>query len=77
MDSYLHRREKRMEQPLDFTPDSPLKLHGTINLVFIGMVIAAILMSAYWKPGIAFRIHTVEVELQNIVRDGVFVLATL
>jgi len=77
MDLYLHRREQRQERPFDFTPDSPLKLHGTINFILIGLVIGAILMSAYWKPGVAFHIHTVEVELQNIVRDGIFVVATL
>ena len=77
MDLYLHRREKRQERPFDFTPDSPLKLHGMINFILIGLIIGAILMSAYWKPGITFRIQAVEVELQNVVRDGVFIAATV
>ena len=37
-------------------------------------VIAAILMSAAWKPGIEFDIHGVHVELQNIVRDAVILV---
>ena len=77
MDWYLHHREERMEHPLDFTPDSPLSLHGKINILLIALVIGAILMSAYWKPGIAFRVYTVELALQDIVRDLVFAAATL
>lgn len=77
MDWYLHHREEREEHPFDFTPDSPLSLHGKINLLLIALVIAAILMSAYWKPGIALTIYTVELPLQDLVRDAVFVIATL
>jgi Na+/H+ antiporter NhaD/arsenite permease-like protein len=77
MDAFLHRREKRLESLLDFTPDSPLKLHGTVNFVLIGLVIAAILMSAYWKPGVTLPIYNVDVELQNVVRDGIFIVAVI
>ena len=77
MDIRLHKREERLHHPLDPTPDSPLKLHGLINFVFLAIVIAAILMSAYWKPGISFSIAGVEVQLQNVVRDVIFVLAAL
>ncbi|MGN6463183.1 MAG: sodium:proton antiporter [Pseudolabrys sp.] len=77
MDWYLHRREERKEHPFDFTPDSPLALHGKINLLLIALVIAAILMSAYWKPGVTFTLYTVDLPLQDLVRDAVFVIATL
>ena len=74
LDWYLHRREERADHPLDPTPDKPLKLHGTVNFVLIGVIIAAILMSAYWKPGISFTIVGVELPLQNLLRDALFVL---
>ncbi len=77
LDMVLHQREERMQHPLDPTPDSPLKLHGLLNFVWIGAVVAAILMSASWKPGVAFTIAGVPVETQNIVRDAIFVLAAL
>ena len=38
----------------------------------IGVIIAAILMSAYWKPGITFNLLGIQVELQNIIRDADF-----
>jgi Na+/H+ antiporter NhaD/arsenite permease-like protein len=77
LDMLLHQREERLHHPFDPTPDSPLKLHGLLNFVWIGVVIAAILMSASWKPGVAFTIAGVPVETQNIVRDVIFVLAAL
>jgi Na+/H+ antiporter NhaD/arsenite permease-like protein len=39
-------------------------------------VIAAILVSAWWKPGIDFAIGNTRVELQNALRDIVFVAAS-
>jgi Na+/H+ antiporter NhaD/arsenite permease-like protein len=62
-----------MGHPLDPTPDSPLSLHGKVNFLLIGVIIAAILMSAYWKPGISFAIAGVELEFQNLLRDAIFV----
>jgi Na+/H+ antiporter NhaD/arsenite permease-like protein len=47
------------------------------NLALIGVVIAAILMSAYWKPGVAFAIGGARIELQDMLRDTVFVAAAL
>ena len=75
MDVVLHKRENRLHHPFDPTPDSPLKLHGAVNFLLLAAVIAAILMSAHWKPGVTFSIGGVPVELQNVVRDIIFVLA--
>ena len=72
LDIYLHRKE-RAGSIKDPTPDSPLKLHGKINLLLIGVIIAAILMSAYWKPGIVFNVLGTELKLQDLIRDGIFV----
>ncbi len=46
----LHQRRR------DPTPDSPLQLHGKINLLLLGVIIAAILISASWKPGMTFTV---------------------
>jgi Na+/H+ antiporter NhaD/arsenite permease-like protein len=77
LDWFLHRREKRQAHPFDPTPDSPLKLHGCVNFALIGIVVAAILMSAWWKPGVTIPLLGIEIELQNIVRDAVFVLVVV
>jgi Na+/H+ antiporter NhaD/arsenite permease-like protein len=76
LDTVLYRKEGK--PPLrDPTPDKKVRLRGLVNLGLIGVVIAAILMSAAWKPGVSFSIHGVVVELQTALRDLVFVLATL
>ncbi|MBX9710462.1 MAG: sodium:proton antiporter, partial [Xanthobacteraceae bacterium] len=77
VDLYMHHREGRFSAIKDLTPDSPLKLHGTVNLLLIAVVIAAILMSAQWKPGIAFHLAGVELQLQDVLRDAIFVAVTL
>ena len=75
LDIYLHRRESKMPLP-DPTPDSPLHLHGKVNLLLLLVIIAAILMSGSWKPGISFTVLGTPVELQNLLRDVVLVIVT-
>lgn len=76
LDTYLHYLEGNFPKKADPTPDSPLRLHGKINLLLIGVIIAAILISASWKPGISFTIAGTTVELQNVLRDLTFVVVT-
>jgi hypothetical protein len=78
VDVILYRRETDFLPPVaDPTPDSVLGVKGLYNLAFIGVVIAAILMSAYWKPGITFEIGGARLELQNVLRDTIFVATAL
>ncbi len=71
-DSFLYRREDSREAPAeaaDSGPQEPLGLEGTVNLLLLVGVVAAVLMSGIWKPGIEFNVYHVHVELQNLVRD--------
>ncbi|KAA2237878.1 sodium:proton antiporter [Salinarimonas soli] len=79
LDTILYRRERDYFRPLpDPTPDNPrIQVTGGANFALIGVVIAAILFSASWKPGVTFSIGGVPIELQNAVRDIVFVAAAL
>ena len=77
IDLYFHHREGRFKRIKDPTPDSPLKLHGKINLLLIAIIIVAILMSAQWKPGVTFLIGGAELQLQDLARDVIFILVTL
>jgi Na+/H+ antiporter NhaD/arsenite permease-like protein len=52
-------------------------VRGLVNIPLIGVVIAAILMSATWKPGVALTVFGVPLEWQNILRDAVFVAVAL
>ncbi len=44
-------------------------LEGKINLLLLLGVIASVLLSGMWKPGITISVYHVPVELQNITRD--------
>jgi Na+/H+ antiporter NhaD/arsenite permease-like protein len=53
------------------------RLYGLINLPLIAAIIAIILLSATWKPGVTLTVLGTHVELQNLVRDGALVLIAL
>ena len=74
VDLWLFRSETT--PPAQQRPE-PLKIRGLFNFVLFAAIIAAILGSAKWKPGIAFHVYTVTVELQNVLRDGALVLMAL
>ena len=76
LDVYLRRREDRMPKMKDPTPDAPLRLHGKANLLLLLVIIAAILLSGSWKPGISFTVLGTLVELQNLLRDAILVIVT-
>jgi len=69
IDSWYYRREGVL--PVDPTPDDAPKfgLEGAINFLPLFAVVALVLMSGTWKPGISFDVWGTEVELQQIVRD--------
>jgi Na+/H+ antiporter NhaD/arsenite permease-like protein len=72
LDRFFWRSE---DAPLvDPTPDKPIRLRGLVNLALIGVVVAAILVSASWRPGFAVDILGVRLEGQDMARNAVFAL---
>jgi Na+/H+ antiporter NhaD/arsenite permease-like protein len=54
----------------DPTPDTPrLGLEGAANVGLLAVVVALVLQSGLWKPGIAFDVMGTPVALQSLVRD--------
>jgi len=76
VDSWYYKREG--VQAADPTPDtSGLGLDGAINFLPLLAVVALVLMSGTWKPGITFDVFGTTVELQSLVRDVLLVGVTL
>ncbi|MEO5757465.1 MAG: sodium:proton antiporter [Mesorhizobium sp.] len=71
IDIFLHRREDGAPKIKDPTPDSKVRIRGLPNIPLLAGVIAAILVSAAWKPSVSFSIQGVTLELQNLIRDAV------
>jgi Na+/H+ antiporter NhaD/arsenite permease-like protein len=77
IDSIFFAKEGRPQAP-DPTPDTPrLGLLGLANIPLLIGVIAAILMSGLWKPGISFDVYGTPVELQNLLRDAIILVLAL
>jgi len=76
LDRWFYRQEG--VKPVDPTPDTrSFGIEGGINFVLLGAVVALVLMSGIWKPGIAFDVAGTEVGLPQIVRDGALIGVTL
>lgn len=73
VDTLLYRREKQVPPATDETGAAGAKeklgLDGKLNLLLLGGVVLAVLMSGVWDPGVTFDVYHVQVELQNLVRD--------
>src|ERR1700722_17605711 len=61
----------------DETQRAPLRVRGIVNLILLALIVAAVIDSAIWKPGISFSVYGTTLELQNIARDGVLFFAAL
>lgn len=72
LDSHYYKMQNEI-LPKDPTKDRNIKIYGKRNIVLLALVVATVLMSGIWKPGITFQILGVDIELQNVVRDIIFI----
>ena len=77
LDLWFYRKDRLVTTVGEAAPPLNLRVSGGINLLLIAGIIAAILGSAIWRPGISFDIYGTTVELQNLVRDGTLVLIAI
>jgi Na+/H+ antiporter NhaD/arsenite permease-like protein len=77
LDSWYHRREKAegAVRRRDPTPDSPrgVSIQGKVNFLLLGAIIAVLIGTAAWRPGVSFTIHHNTLELQFLVRDALLI----
>ena len=69
MDSYFYAREPARKKPVPRKKPEKIGIEGGINILLLGGVVGAVLLSGIWKPGISIEIYHVPVEIQNIARD--------
>ena len=75
LDSHLYKKQGIVRP--DPTPDTPsFGFDGAINFVLLGVVVALVLMSGIWKPGIEFDVLGTHVGLPGLVRDVGLVIVT-
>lgn len=69
VDSILYRRETGAPSEEDKGDGESLGVAGKVNFLLLAGVVAAVLMSGVWRPGVSFDVFHVSVELQNLCRD--------
>ena len=75
LDTWYHRQERSGgSEPADEPgPSEPVRVEGLYNLVFLGGIVGAVLLSGLWHAG-EVSVLGVHIEIQNWVRDGLIVL---
>jgi Na+/H+ antiporter NhaD/arsenite permease-like protein len=76
LDWWLFHREGPSRTPAAGRPEK-IRIRGAINFALIALIVAAILLSAAWKPGVQFSVFGTPVALQNAVRDIALILIAL
>jgi Na+/H+ antiporter NhaD/arsenite permease-like protein len=74
VDVWLYRKDRRVTTVGEARSQVKLGLRGSINFLLIAGIVAAILGSAFWKPGVRFDVYGTTLELQNLLRDAVLVM---
>ena len=76
LDSWMYKKEGVTRA--DPTPDDArFGFDGAINFVLLGVVVALVLMSGVWKPGVVFNVYGTEVGLPGLVRDLGMIVVTI
>jgi Na+/H+ antiporter NhaD/arsenite permease-like protein len=73
LDSVFHAKEGRPAPPAaDDDAGEKLGLEGKVNLLLLGGVVAAVLMSGLWQPDARpLVVYGIELEWQNLARDAI------
>ena len=69
VDIWLYRRDRRVAVVGETPSNEPIRVRGLVNLPLVALIVGAILLSALWKPGIAFDVYGTVLELQDVARD--------
>ncbi|WP_407048797.1 sodium:proton antiporter [Methyloraptor flagellatus] len=76
LDRRYYAMDHRFRGFYDPTPDSRrIRLEGKINILLLAVVVAAVLMSGSWKPGIEYVVYGTPLQLQDLLRDVILIVA--
>jgi Na+/H+ antiporter NhaD/arsenite permease-like protein len=77
LDLWHYRKDRRITTVGESVSATNISISGGINLLLVAGVIAAILASGTWKPGMSFNLYGTALDLENVVRDGTLALIAL
>src|SRR5580700_7600690 len=68
VDLWFFRQDRRVAPVGEAS--APIRVHGLVNLALLAAIIGAVIVSALWKPGIAFTVYGTALPLQDLLRDA-------
>lgn len=74
VDKFLWSKEDETVRAVPSSDGQKIGLEGKVNILLLGGVVGAVLLSGVWKPGIGIDVYHVHWDLQNIVRDILLLL---
>jgi Na+/H+ antiporter NhaD/arsenite permease-like protein len=74
VDIWYYRTDRLVTTVGEARPPMQFAVSGSINLLLIAGIIAAILAAATWKPGISVSVYGTDMALQNVARDAALLL---
>ena len=77
IDIWCYRQEHPEIVTHHKTHATVIRIRGAINVYLVGGIVAAILLSAAWRPDVVIRVGGVGLELQNLLRDLIIILIAL
>jgi Na+/H+ antiporter NhaD/arsenite permease-like protein len=77
LDLWHYRKDRRIATVGEGKRPMNIGVSGSINLLLIAGIIAAILAAAAWKPATSIDVYGTKLELQNIARDAALVLIAI
>jgi len=69
IDFWLYRKDRRVAVVGEKPPNEPIRIRGLVNLLLIALIVGVSLLSALWRPGVAFDVYGTRLELQDVIRD--------
>jgi Na+/H+ antiporter NhaD/arsenite permease-like protein len=76
VDFWLYRREQPTAD-LSTHGATVVRIRGFINVPLVAAIIAAVVLSSAWRPGITFNVAGQELALQNLLRDATLLVIAL
>jgi Na+/H+ antiporter NhaD/arsenite permease-like protein len=77
IDMWFYRQDRRAAPIGAAVAHASLRVRGIVNLPLLAIIIAAVVVSALWTPGITFTVYGTPLPLQGLARDAVLVLTAL
>jgi Na+/H+ antiporter NhaD/arsenite permease-like protein len=74
---WFYWHERRVQPVGEPGERTPLRVHGLVNFVLLALIVAAVIDSAIWQPGVGLTVYGTTLQLQDVARDTVLIVAAL